>query len=314
MQTGNNSKLQKVTKELRPNRLLRRLNTAFARVGPYRFLTRRYFGTNDIATTSRIIEIEGYRHDVVPQPLPIASVRSLLLLAPHQDDEVIGAGGALICARNAGAKISILYVTDGEQYGISSDVRGAESKAVCEQLGAAMLELKLSNIQPAPKKADLEKLNEIIHSVKPDVILAPWLLDGAPKHRLVNHLLWLANQLRPLPKLEVWGYQVQNNLLPNGFIDITEVADEKRELLGYFKSQNADRHWDHVSMGLAAWNSRLLSKSPKPRYSEIFFALPAQELIRNIEKFYFADLETTYLGDASLISHLSSLHQSIVTN
>jgi N-acetylglucosamine malate deacetylase 1 len=298
-------------RHLAPKRLFRRLNNVLARVGPHRVVTRRYFGTKDIAMTSLLLEVEAYRRDIVPQPLPITSLKRVLVLAPHQDDETIGAGGALLIARNAGVEISIAYCTDGQQHGIESEVRRKEAEAVCEQLGATMYELNISNVEPRPTVEDLRRLNDLVAKVNPDVILCPWILDGASKHRMVNHLLWLANRLNPLPDVEVWGYQVQNNLLPNGYIDITDVAAEKAALLECFRSQNRDRHWDHVAMGLAAWNSRLLSKSREPVFAEVFFTLPVKDLLTLVENFYFKDFEVTYDGEPRLLANISALHLAV---
>lgn len=295
-------------------RFFRVLNSYIVRAGPYRFITRRYFGTNNITLTARILDIESFRNDVVPLRLPVGSCRSILVLAPHQDDEVVGAGGTLLMARDAGVNIAVVYCTDGEQNDLESEVRRLESQKVCEHLGAKRFELNISNLRPKPQKSDLEKLNEIIFSVEPDVIMCPWLFDGAPKHRMINHLLWLADKLSPLSDIEIWGYQVQNTLLPNGFVDITAVAEEKRKLLEYFPSQNVDRHYDHIAMGLAAWNSRLLSRSSTPAFAEIFFTLPARELIRLIDRFYFNDLALTYAGASDVAVNLKILHQSIVNN
>ena len=296
-----------------PNRIFRFLNNHVVRSGPYRVLLRRYFGTSNITLTERILEIESFRNDVVPQRLPVASFKSILVLAPHQDDEVVGAGGTLVMARDAGVDISVVYCTDGEQNEVESEVRREESRKVCERLGAKIFELDISNVKPNPQKKDLEKLNEIIRSVKPDLILSPWLFDGAPKHRMINHVLWLSDVLTSLPDIEIWGYQVQNTLLPNGFVDITDVADEKRFLLECFPSQNAERHYNHVAMGLAAWNSRLISKNKKPAFVEIFFTLPARELMRLIEQFYFKDLDLTYAGEPNVAANLRELHQSITS-
>lgn len=296
---------------LKAKRFFRILNSYIVRAGPYRFLTRRYFGTNNITLTQRILDIESFRNDVVPQRLPVGSCKSILLLAPHQDDEVVGAGGTLVVARDAGVEIAIVYCTDGQQNDLDSEVRRKESQKVCERLGAKMFELNISNLKPKPQIGDLERLNGIIRSVNPDVILCPWLFDGAPKHRMINHILWLANDLSPLPDVEIWGYQVQNTLLPNGFVDITTVADEKRALLECFPSQNGGRHYDHVAMGLAAWNSRLLSKAKEAAYVEIFFTLPAHELMKLIKQFYFEDIELTYAGEPVVAANLRELHQAI---
>lgn len=274
-------------------------------------VTRRYFGTNDLAMSSLLLEVEAFRRDIVPQPLPISSFKRILVLAPHQDDEAIGAGGTLLLARNAGVEISIVYCTDGQQHGVESEVRRKESQEVCQRLGATMFEMNISNIEPKPTTEDLRRLNEIVQDIRPEVILCPWLLDGAPKHRMVNHLLWLANRLSPLPKVEVWGYQVQNTLLPNGYVDITEVAAEKTALLECFRSQNIHRHWDHVAMGLAAWNSRLLSKSREPIFAEVFFTLPMAQMLKLVENFYLNDLALTYAGEPQLVANIGELHHSI---
>lgn len=292
---------------------MRKLNQVIVGAGPYRTVTRRHLGTGDLTFSSRLIDIEVFRQDVVPQALPVTSFRSILVLAPHCDDEAIGVGGSLLLARNAGARLAIAYCTDSEQYCGNKDVRWNESKVACEKLGAEMWKLEISNIEPRPNSSDLLTLREIIKKTQPDVIFSPWILDAAPKHRMVNHILWLANKLEPLPAIEIWGYQVQNSLLPTGFVDITEVADEKRSLLKCFESQNAGRHWDHVAMGSAAWNSRFLSRSDRPLYAELFFPSPVNEFLMLVERLYFSDLNATYLGEREIASHLASLHEEIVS-
>jgi hypothetical protein len=138
-----------------------------------------------------------------------------------------------------------------------------------------------------------------VAGLSPQVILVPWLLDTA-KHRIVNHLLWLANYRHPLPACEVWGYQVHNSLIPNGYVDITPVAEQKRRLIERYTSQVTYlRRYDHMAMGMAAWNCRFLpdyKADPVARYVEAFCALPLHEHLKLIESFYFRDLDVTYRG------------------
>ena len=296
----------------------RRLLALRAERGPYRFLVRRWDQVSDIDLAVRVLGTEFFKPELVPLELPINRLRSILVLAPHQDDETIGAGGALLLAARAGVKLDVLYLTDGAiekpSYAATSrdavNIRNAEAREVCDRLGATMHHLGLSNVRPEPTVEDLDRLNALVRGVRPDVILAPWLLDAPAKHRLVNHLLWLANRRAELPECEIWGYQVHNTLFPNGYIDITTVADEKRRLLECFKSQNLHTtRYDHLAMGMAAWNARILD-STEPRYLELFFALPLKELLRLVEQFYFTNLRATYRGHAAVLPGMTALHQA----
>ena len=114
-------------------------------------------------------------------------------------------------------------------------------------------------------------------------MLVPWLLD-TPKHRIVNHLLWLANRCSTIPYCEVWGYQVHNSLIPNGYVDITAIAEEKWSILKRYTSQNLHlKRYDHMAKGMAAWNCRFLpdyKADPVARYVEVFCALPLHEHLK----------------------------------
>ena len=45
----------------------------------------------------------------------------VLVIAPHPDDEVLGAGGCMLAAKAAGAAVHVLYLTDGEGAGSHAD-------------------------------------------------------------------------------------------------------------------------------------------------------------------------------------------------
>ena len=290
--------------------------------GPYRFLVRKWEDLSDIDVALRVVEIEFFKNCLTPIPLPIEKLRSILVLAPHQDDEIIGAGGALTIASAVGVKIDVLYITDGSGKGSVdgatpanlAQIRDQEAQEVCRKLGARMHRLGISNYAPEPTLRNIDQMSEIIKDVNPEVVMAPWLLDSPAKHRLVNHLLWLANRRNVLPQFEVWGYQVHNSLFPNGYVDITDVAEQKRELLECFRSQNEYKtRYDHLAMGMAAWNARFFN-SVTPKYIEIFFTLPLHELLRLVETFYFPNMAATYRGQRNVISGAMALHQEVVSS
>lgn len=259
-----------------------------------------------------------------PIPLDLPESGPIMVLAPHQDDEVIGAGGVMLLARKQGIPVHVVFMTDGRSkkdtvYGTPDQVvtiRRQESDAVCERLSAQAHRLDLNNAELAPKVDDVRALAQIVNRVKPAVLLVPWLLD-IPKHRVTNHLLWLADRLHPLTVGAVWGYQVHNELLPNGYVDFTDVAREKRELLEIYKSQMENvRRYDHMAMGLAAWNCRFLKKykgDPVPRYVETFCVLPLREHLNLVESFYFENFDDTYRGMVE-VPELRRLHEEIVVD
>lgn len=302
---------------------IRRRFTARMKTGPYRFLIRRWGGITDIDLAIGTLSTQFFDSELVPLPLPVEEMRSILVLAPHQDDETIGAGGTLLLAKRAGAELHILFVTDGRSKGAVSyapnpeevvRIRNREAKEVCDRLGAHIHHLGINNANPNPTVNDLDCLSRKIEQLSPQVLLIPWLLD-TPKHRFVNHLLWLANRYRQLPNCEIWGYQVHNSLLPNGYVDITDVAEEKRKLLECYTSQNYHvKRYDHMAMGMSAWNCRFLPNykaDPVARYVEVFCALPLREHLQLTEEFYLPDLDATYRG-ISMTEAMKQIHRTVM--
>ena len=276
---------------------------------------------------AQILESDGFARRLDPKPRQVDGITPILVLAPHQDDEAIGAGGLLLLAKRAGCEVCISFVTDGgpkpdapgvDLYGSAADyikLRDTEAARVCRELGAEMHRLGISNARPAPTVGDLDRLTQLIERISPKALLVPWLLDGAPKHRMVSHLLWLANTRKALPECEVWSYQVNNTLLPNSYVDVTDVIQAKRELIEVYASQNDYlRRYDHQTIGLNAWNSRYIKSKDaarKAHYIEVFSTTALSAHLDLVERFYFQDLNETYLGNTRLVSGMSDLHREV---
>src|SRR5262249_54056161 len=88
--------------------------------------------------------------DLMSSPLPAAAPErvvgygpgaTVLVLAPHPDDETLGAGGTIARLTAAGAAVHVLAVAcpDGSMWGGHSDpaVRVKEFQAACDILGVA---------------------------------------------------------------------------------------------------------------------------------------------------------------------------------
>lgn len=296
-----------------------KLLAARAADGPYRFLVRRWDAISDIDLAIRVLGTEFFRIEAIPQPLDLGRVRTAMVIAPHQDDEAIGAGGTMLALKNRNTNMHVVYLTDGASHeppyaasaAESARVRHAEAQAACEICNASMHCLELSNLQPAPLVADVDRLAALIATIRPSVIMLPWLLDSPAKHRMANHLLWLANVRKPLPDCEIWGYQVHNTLYGNAYVDITEYAEQKRSLLECFHSQNNHgMRYDHLAMAMSAWNSRFI-QSTTPKYLEVFFTLPLKEHLALVQRHYFRDAAATYRGAADVLPAMKAIHASV---
>lgn len=76
---------------------------------------------------------------VVPEPefqvqTPLFTGRHVLVLVPHQDDEVCLAGGVIEQYRAAGSRVSLVYATNGDYQGLA-EVRSREALAAAAVMG-----------------------------------------------------------------------------------------------------------------------------------------------------------------------------------
>ena len=176
---------------------------------------------------------------------------SVLVVAAHPDDEVLGAGGTLGLLAAAGARLRLVSVTDGEashpgcadRAGLAAR-RAAETAAALRQLGAQSAEvirLQLPDTRVAGHEAVLAgRLRRLAAGF--DTCLAPWDGDIHADHeaagraarravpRTLCYPVWAWHWARPGDPRVPWhrAFAVQ---LPAG------VARRKRAAIGCFTSQ-----------------------------------------------------------------------------
>ena len=213
-----------------------------------------------------------------PVIMPSPRGRRVAVIAPHPDDESIGAGGTLLAAREAGAGIAVLFLTD-ESVPMVAAARRAEATAACETLGATAHFLGLpERAMPADVRTlaafgtALDSLND---GAGPDTLFVPFLADDHEDHRRANELLLRAaegHHLRARP--EIWAYQVYTSMPCNVFVDIGRQVAGKSAAIRRHASQMARRDWVSVALGLNAYNARFVSGGPTGGPYEGFFVLP----------------------------------------
>jgi len=182
----------------------------------------------------------------------------LLVLAPHPDDEVLGAGGVVEAVLRSGGDVAVVVATDGEagshkavNGGRLAEQRRAETRHALAQLGVASdavtflgyrdgtLASAWSEGWTAAKREDGEAsassvvadLRAALRATAPTSIALPMPMDGHPDHQALNRFTLLA-LLGEHPKgrtAELLGYLIHGSRRwhtePFG-ADTTEPAPE----------------------------------------------------------------------------------------
>jgi LmbE family N-acetylglucosaminyl deacetylase len=217
------------------------------------------------------------------------SGRRILVVAPHPDDESIGAGGALLKAVDAGAVVHVLYLTTNQpKDSTRAEAREASTKG---RYTTEFLDMPVGEIPVDRQHAEL--VAEYVIAFRPDNLFLPFMMDDHDDHRRANQLLLAASQARPLPDIEVWAYQVYGVVPGNVIIDISDLAEAKADLIRCWRTQMKKRNWAHYALGMNAFNARFMSGGPAGRYGEAFFVLPLNDYLDLCRKF-FADVAQVY--------------------
>jgi len=178
--------------------------------------------------------------------------RRLLVVAPHPDDEALGAAGTIDAAVRSGAQVRVVVATDGEAGSDKTRVadlataRREETRHALAELGlgadaVSFLGFRDGSLsgawteawtawrreeQPGSADALVDALRAAVRDAEPDTVILPMALDQHPDHRALNRfalLALLAERLTADPS-EVLGYLVHardwpgasDGLLPPG--------------------------------------------------------------------------------------------------
>lgn len=192
------------------------------------------------------------------------SSSTIVIVAPHMDDEALACGGLIAKLPNK-QNLHIIYATDGMKSpapiiagrdAISPDlgkIRMQESKAAMKLLGVPEQNLHFLCLPEAELQKHMQALQnaiaENIRSLAPEFIFLPFRYDRHPDHLAVNHVV--ANEIqrgtraqlieyfvyyrwRLMPKRDIRKYVQPQYLYA---LDISDVTAVKRQSLDCFTSQ-----------------------------------------------------------------------------
>lgn len=264
----------------------------------YKFIVKDWIELSDLSASSDVLRTMRFTQNVEPILSDIESKKRILVIAPHPDDEMIGPGGTLIKAIRKGCKVKTLYLTSGGRTGDDNRERENEANLVAKKIGYQTEFLRQSTLDISLNTSIYKELSQIITSFSPDIIFVTFLLDDHDDHRRASELLFRTYEEENLnDSIPVWSYQVYGSVLPNVIVDISEVSESKIEAIKLFTSQMKSRDWAHYSLGLNAYNSRLIKGKTTPRYVEAFFVLPLKDYAGLCRKYFLQGKNTAYYSE-----------------
>lgn len=226
--------------------------------------------------------------DKAPRVITEFGARSVVVLAPHMDDEVLGCGGAVRRHVLAGTPVTVVFMTDGslgnrelrEGEGLEHEEREAgraelteqrkrESLAAAKILGVedlVFLDAPDGELHETPTVVAALR-NELLRT-RPSVLYVPSMLELHDDHWATSRVVYRCLDVVD-PSAVVREYEVWTPLLANSLAIIDEVAEAKSNALRQFETQNADR-LVHAGMGLNSYRSTYLYREPERAYAEAF--------------------------------------------
>lgn len=203
-------------------------------------------------------------------------MRKVVILTAHPDDAVGGAGGTALLMRGK-FELHILCATRGER-GLrnvsmeeTAKIREAEERLCAEKLGAAGVTfLDRIDRELLPDEATCRLTAELLTKHDPVALFTIWPIDAHPDHSAISEIARKALFYSGLTP-ELWymeediGSQT-TRFIPDLYVDISPVIDEKIEAVRCHVCQNRE---DHMALRTRERN-RSRGTESKLQYAEGF--------------------------------------------
>ena len=185
--------------------------------------------------------------------------KSVLVIAPHPDDESLGCGGTLLRHQCDGDEIHWLIITGmSSSQGFSSEkisVRQAEISEVGRLYGftsTTELGFTPAQLDILPMGEIISSLSKVVNEIRPDTVYTAYRNDAHTDHQVVFDAVMAATKSFRYPFVrEVLAYETisetdfgykpeDGGFKPNIFVDIATHLPKKLEILDVFESEMGD--------------------------------------------------------------------------
>lgn len=210
----------------------------------------------------------------------------VVVVAPHNDDEILGVGGTMAKLSKQGHEVVVCEVTSGSLR--DRHVQQIKEEAVKSHrvvnAKTCFMDLPVVGLREMGTKEINQAFQEAMLGLAPDIVFLPHKGDMHIDHRMAAEAAMVA--LRPVtfPKLKaIYAYETlsetgwntptaENEFIPAMFVDITDEMDVKLEAMGCYKTQL--REYPHPRSlegirALAAYRGSMVCK----KYAEAFMVV-----------------------------------------
>lgn len=210
-------------------------------------------------------------------------MKKILVIAPHPDDELLGAGGMILKNIKEGNEVYVCVVTIGvaplfePERGKKNNQDAVDCHKAIGITKTYFLDLPSTMLESIPRYELNGKILDVVREVQPEEVFIPHYGDMQKDHQMVADAAMVAIRPKYYPQVKrVYAYEtlsetgwnapsVANEFIPNVWMDITGILDEKLRALRYYTLQ--------------------MSGFPDPRSEE---AVRALAMYRGAQMFYEA--------------------------
>ena len=201
---------------------------------------------------------------------------TILVIAPHPDDECIGCGGAICRHGQRGDRVHVVFLTSGE-LGLKElpreqawNIREQEAREAAKILQLASVEFLRCpdwTLSDAILLAS-ERLAPVLRRLAPELIYLPHPQEWHPDHKVALPVVTQALAANGSAAPRLLGYEVWTPLTEYQHVEnISDVMDTKLKALGEHRSQLSQLEYVRAVRGLNEFRGAMAGRC---RYAEVF--------------------------------------------
>jgi len=175
----------------------------------------------------------------------------IIVFGAHASDAESGAGGTIIKMARKNNEVIIVPLTHNEKVRSDRSVRENIEDTIREAKNASnILNAKLEFLNFVDGEINVDKhsteiISSYIKEKKPDIVFTHWPIDTHPDHQatgilVLRSILSLKNINPELYFFEVWPGEQTNLFIPDRYVDISDVAEEKIKALLCYETERVN--------------------------------------------------------------------------